>query len=220
MNKKSSRHRGKSSTSRPTKPEHHKPQHQQGNAGHKTGSIRIIAGAHRGRKLPVHDVAGLRPTTDRVKETVFNWLMQQVQGSHCLDCFAGSGSLAFEALSRGAKSVTLVEKDPLAASQIEQNLALLAIDNAQLIKGDCLGFLGTLTLDQAGGFDLVFIDPPFRQNLANPVCQLLEERKLLNPSALIYVEVENELNDFTPPPQWQLLKEKVAGQVSFRLYQR
>lgn len=203
---------------------HHSYSKSSNKSSHKkSGFIRIIAGSWRGRKLPVHDVEGLRPTTDRVKETVFNWLMNKIDQSHCLDCFAGSGSLAFEALSRGAKSVTLVEKDNLAARQIEQNLSLLNVNNARLVKGDCLSFLQSL--DVADGnkaenkFDLVFIDPPFRQNLATPICQLLVERQLLSPSALIYVEIESELKDFVAPASWQQLKEKTAGQVSFRLYQ-
>lgn len=194
----------------------HKRPQQPGTKPAKTGFIRIIAGLWRGRKLPVHDVEGLRPTTDRIKETVFNWLMNEVRQSNCLDCFAGSGGLAFEALSRGAQSVTLVEKDKLAAHQISQNLALLKVENARLVNGDCLGFLAQTNET----YDLVFIDPPFRKNLANPVCQILQERQLLKPAALIYVEVESELNDFAPPACWQLLKEKSAGQVSFRLYQK
>ena len=210
---------------------HHSYSKSSNKSSHKkSGFIRIIAGNWRGRKLPVHDVEGLRPTTDRVKETVFNWLMNKVDQSHCLDCFAGSGSLAFEALSRGAKSVTLIEKDKIAAKQIEQNLSLLNVNNAQLIKGDSLSFLQSLNAaneskyggkerDKEHKFDLVFIDPPFRQNLATPICQLLVERQLLSPSALIYIEIESELKDFVAPASWQQLKEKTAGQVSFRLYQ-
>lgn len=184
------------------------------------GMIRIIAGKWRGRRLPVHDIEGLRPTTDRVKETVFNWLMNDIDQTRCLDCFAGSGSLGFEVLSRGAASVTMIEKDHQAAKQLAENVTLLAPGNtddikAQIVKTDCLSYLSTQTIP----YDLVFIDPPFRQNLAEPVCELLESRGLLTPSALIYVEVESELTDLAVPANWQLLKEKTAGQVSFRLYQ-
>ena len=180
------------------------------------GFIRIIAGQHRGRKLPVHDVEGLRPTTDRVKETVFNWLMNQIAGTRCLDAFAGAGSLGFEALSRGAAEVTLIEKDSKAAAQIRENLATLKATNGTVHQGDCLAWLPQCQ----NRFDLVFIDPPFRQNLAQTSCELLAKHDLLAEDALIYVEIEQELRDFTPPADWQLLKEKTAGQVSFRLYQR
>jgi 16S rRNA (guanine966-N2)-methyltransferase len=184
------------------------------------GMIRIIAGKWRGRRLPVHDIEGLRPTTDRVKETVFNWLMNEVDQTRCLDCFAGSGSLGFEVLSRGAASVTMVEKDHQAAKQLTENVSLLSANSndetqAEVIKADCLSYLATQTTP----YDLVFIDPPFRQNLAEPVCELLQSRGLLTPAALIYVEIESELKDLAVPASWQLLKEKTAGQVSFRLYQ-
>ncbi len=185
-----------------------------------TGMIRIIAGKWRGRRLPVHDIEGLRPTTDRVKETVFNWLMNEIDQTRCLDCFSGSGSLGFEVLSRGATSVTMIEKDHQAAKQLAENVTLLSAGNteefgAQIVKDDCLSYLSTQTTP----YDLVFIDPPFRKNLAEPVCELLQSRGLLTPSALIYVEIESELTDLTVPANWQLLKEKTAGQVSFRLYQ-
>ena len=124
-----------------------------------TGVVRIIAGKHRGRKLPVLLAEGLRPTTDRVKETVFNWLMHDVLDSHCLDCFAGAGSLGFEALSRGAESVTLVEKQANIARQLKSNIALLKAENAQVIQQDCLSFLS----HSQQKFDLVFIDPPFKK---------------------------------------------------------
>jgi 16S rRNA (guanine966-N2)-methyltransferase len=185
------------------------------------GFIRIIAGKWRGRKLPVHDIEGLRPTTDRVKETVFNWLMNDVNQAKSLDCFAGSGSLAIEALSRGAESVLMIEKDAQAARQIEQNLVLLQADNANVVKADSLNYLTTVNFGENDAkFDLVFIDPPFRKDLAEPICQLLETRQLLSPSALIYVEIESELSDFSVPASWQLMKEKTAGQVSFRLYEK
>lgn len=187
------------------------------NPGKVQGFIRIIAGNWRGRKLPVHDIEGLRPTTDRVKETVFNWLMNDVRGSITLDCFSGSGSLGFEALSRGAANVTMIEMDNLAANQLKQNLALLNVDNAKLVKQDCLKYLKQHGL---GPFDLVFIDPPFRQGLAQSVCELLESQQLLSPTALIYLEVESELKDLKVPENWQLLKQKTAGQVYCRLYRR
>jgi 16S rRNA (guanine966-N2)-methyltransferase len=178
------------------------------------GNIRIIAGKHRGRKLPVLMADGLRPTTDRVKETVFNWLMPYVQHSECLDCFAGSGGLGFEALSRGAESVTLIELNKAAAKQLQQNKALLNASNVTVENTDILKYLANSTQK----FSLVFLDPPFRKGLIKETTQLLNE-KALAPDALIYVEMENEVGTDDIPDNWQLLKEKTAGQVTYRLYQ-
>ncbi|GAA6171281.1 16S rRNA (guanine(966)-N(2))-methyltransferase RsmD [Colwellia sp. KU-HH00111] len=180
-----------------------------------TGSIRIIAGKHRGRKLPVLSAEGLRPTTDRVKETVFNWLMPYLYDANCLDCFAGAGSLGFEALSRGAAHINLIELNKAAAKQLLANKALLKADNIAVNNVDVLRFLNT---QKQQHFDLVFIDPPFRQNLVSQTCELLENGWLAK-QALIYVETETD-GDQPIPNNWQLLKEKVAGQVAYRLYQR
>lgn len=188
---------------------------QQKPAKNASGHIRIIAGKWRGRKLPVHDIQGLRPTTDRVKETVFNWLMNDVHSSHCLDCFAGAGSLGFEALSRGAANTTFIEKDKQAAAQLSANKNLLNADNATIVNGDCLSTLATLSTS----FDLVFIDPPFRQDLVNQTIDALINHNLLADKALIYLEIESELTGVTLPSTWDLLKQKTAGQVTYSLYQ-
>ncbi|MFC3031464.1 16S rRNA (guanine(966)-N(2))-methyltransferase RsmD [Pseudoalteromonas fenneropenaei] len=180
------------------------------------GFIRIIGGKYRGRKLPVKDVQGLRPTTDRVKETLFNWLMNDIRDSAVLDCFAGSGGLGFEALSRFAKNARLIEKDQAAAAQLIKNVQALGLTNADVQLADTLQLLQR-PADQS--FDVVFIDPPFRMGLANCVCRALEQNHWLNSSALIYIEVEQELALETPA-NWQLLKEKQAGQVAYRLYLR
>jgi len=179
------------------------------------GSIRIIAGKYRGRKLPVLMAEGLRPTTDRVKETLFNWLMPYIQDANCLDCFAGAGSLGFEALSRGAKKVSLIELNKAAAKQLLANKQLLKSDNVVICNANVLDFLRTPALNK---FDLVFVDPPFRQNLISQTCALLEDAWLTE-QALIYVEMEAEGNQELPN-NWLLLKEKIAGQVAYRLYQR
>tara|TARA_R110001632_G_scaffold3056_4_gene13545 strand:- start:33 stop:623 length:591 start_codon:yes stop_codon:yes gene_type:complete len=178
------------------------------------GQIRIIAGQFRGRKLPVLMADGLRPTTDRVKETVFNWLMPYIQDANCLDCFAGSGGLGFEAISRGASAVTLVELNKLAAQLLKDNKALLKADNIQVIQQNALDFLH----NNQQSYSLVFIDPPFRKGLAQQTAQLLSEKGLTD-DALIYVEMETDHNTQIMPSHWQLLKEKVAGQVVYRLYQ-
>lgn len=178
------------------------------------GQIRIIAGQFRGRKLPVLMADGLRPTTDRVKETVFNWLMPYIQDAHCLDCFAGSGGLGFEAMSRGASTVTLIELNKLAAQQLKANKTLLKADEIQVIQQNALDFLQ----NNQQRFSLVFIDPPFRKGLAQQTAQLLNEKSLTD-DALIYVEMETDNNTQIMPSHWQLLKEKIAGQVVYRLYQ-
>ena len=190
------------------------------NTTHKSvdGVIRIISGQFRGRKLPVKDVQGLRPTTDRIKETVFNWLMHDTRDARTLDCFAGSGGLGFEALSRFAKNTTFLELDPLAAKQLTQNVATLTAQNAQVLNTNTLTFLESKNTNDT--FNLVFIDQPFRKNLAQSCCNLLENNQWLDPDALIYVEVETELTSFKAPNNWLLIKEKKAGQVFCRLYQR
>ena len=181
-----------------------------------TGFIRIISGLWRGRKLPVHDAEGLRPTTDRVKETVFNWLAQDVPQAKCLDLFAGSGSLGFEAASRQAELVTLIELNPAAFKQLEQNIVALKATNIEAKKTDALLFL-----QQPGTpYHVVFIDPPFRKGLLNDAITLLEQNGWLAENAIIYIETEKELVIEGLPQTWHLHREKSAGQVSFRLYQR
>lgn len=181
-----------------------------------TGSIRIIAGKHRGRKLPVVNADGLRPTTDRVKETVFNWLMPYINGSKCLDCFSGAGSLGFEALSRGATLVHMLELNKQAATQLNQNKALLAADNCHIHHVDSLNFLAQPAID---AFDIIFIDPPFRQQFLPKVITLLQQGWLA-PNALIYIEQEIDNTTDIFPDGWQLLKEKNAGQVKYQLFQQ
>jgi 16S rRNA (guanine966-N2)-methyltransferase len=186
--------------------------------GKSAGKIRIIAGKYKGRKLPVLMEEGLRPTTDRVKETVFNWLMPYISQANCLDCFAGSGGLGFEALSRGADQVTLVELNRSAAKQLLANKELLKADNLTVVQSDVLSFLKpSSTANTPKPFDLVFLDPPFRQQLVEQAAQLLNHNSLAD-QALIYVEMESESTQVIPE-NWQLLKEKLAGQVIYQLYQ-
>ena len=179
-----------------------------------SGHIRIIAGKHRGRKLPVLMAEGLRPTTDRVKETVFNWLMPYIHNSNCLDCYAGSGSLGFEALSRGAGTVTFIELNKQAAQQLDKNKTLLKAANIEVIQQESLSFLNQAPKK----FDLIFIDPPFRQELVEKTIRGLEQGWLAQ-DAIVYIEMESENQLQGLSSNWQLLKEKVAGQVAYRLYQ-
>ncbi len=182
-----------------------------------SGFVRIISGLWRGRKLPVHDAEGLRPTTDRVKETLFNWLAQDVPRAKCLDLFAGSGGLGFEAASRQAEMVTLIELNSSAFKQLQSNIAALNTSNLTAVNSDALSYL-----KQAGTpHHVVFIDPPFRQGLLDETIQLLEQNGWLTDDALIYVETEKELTlDNAIPAHWHLHREKTAGQVSYRLFNR
>ncbi|MBR9957203.1 16S rRNA (guanine(966)-N(2))-methyltransferase [Cronobacter sakazakii] len=181
-----------------------------------SGQIRIIGGQWRGRKLPVPDSPGLRPTTDRVRETLFNWLAPYLVGARCLDCFAGSGALGLEALSRYAADATLLEMERCVAQQLQKNLATLKSSAAKVVNTNTLNFLN----QNGEPYDIVFVDPPFRKGLLEETLNLLETRGWLAPQALIYVESEVE-NGLPPvPASWQLHREKVAGQVAYRLYLR
>ncbi len=181
-----------------------------------SGFIRIISGLWRGRKLPVHDAEGLRPTTDRVKETVFNWLAQDIPHATCLDLFAGSGGLGFEAASRQAQQVTMLEMNPVVCQQLQTNIRTLKTDRISALNTDALAYLR-----QPGNpFDVVFIDPPFRKGLLDETVQLLEANGWLSPTALIYIETEKELSLPFLPVSWSLHREKIAGQVCFRLFTR
>jgi 16S rRNA (guanine966-N2)-methyltransferase len=179
------------------------------------GQIRIIGGQWRGRKLPVPNSAGLRPTTDRVRETLFNWLAPVIRDAHCLDCFAGSGALGLEALSRYAASATLLEYERPVAQQLEKNLALLQ-GAGQVINTNALHWLAA----NGKPFDIVFLDPPFRQGLLAETVTLLEQHGWLADEAWIYVEAEAESAAADVPANWALYREKVAGQVAYRLYTR
>lgn len=187
------------------------------------GEVRIIAGLWRGRKLPVLNSEGLRPTGDRVKETLFNWLMPYIVGAKCLDCFAGSGSLGFEALSRQAEKVTFLELDKAVANQLKQNLQQLKCGSAQaeVINQNSLDFLKQPQNAPhfCPQFDLVFLDPPFHFGLAEQAITLLTQHNWLLPNALIYVETERD-SSLNVPENWLLLKDKSTGQVSYRLYQK
>lgn len=181
-----------------------------------SGQIRIIGGQWRGRKLPVPDSPGLRPTTDRVRETLFNWLAPQMVDARCLDCFAGSGALGLEALSRYAASATLLEMERAVAQQLQKNLATLKAGNGNVVNTNTLTFLAGAGTPH----DVVFIDPPFRKGLLEETLRLLDNNGWLADDALIYVESEVE-NGLPPvPANWTLHREKVAGQVAYRLYHR
>lgn len=182
----------------------------------KQGQIRIIGGQWRGRKLAVPDLPGLRPTPDRVRETLFNWLQPAIVGAHCLDVFAGSGAIGFEALSRGAAHVVMVDQSAKVVTVLRQQLALLAAKNAEIYQATAPQQLKT----PAQPFDIVFIDPPYQANLLLPCCHYLENQAFLADNALIYLEASDALDEAQLPANWQLLKSKQAGQVAYHLAQR
>lgn len=178
---------------------------------------RIIAGKWRGRKLLVLNSPGLRPTTHRLRETLFNWLSPVIRGARCLDCFAGSGALGLEALSRCASYSILLESKRSIAQQLKKILFLLQGDG-QVVNTDAISWLSRT----GEPFDLVFLDPPFRHGclLARAVA-LLEVRGWLADEAWVYVEAErNTLIKLKVPGNWKLHREKIAGQVRCRLYIR
>ncbi|BDM62891.1 ribosomal RNA small subunit methyltransferase D [Shewanella sp. NFH-SH190041] len=191
-----------------------------------SGQVRIIAGQWRSRRLPIQDLEGLRPTTDRVRETLFNWLIGSITAARVLDCFGGSGALAMEALSRYAAYARVFELQKSAVTQLQQNLRTLKCEQADVIAGDSLALLAQGPAGQRApqdstpseGFNLVFIDPPFRKGLAQNCINALIQHQWLKPNALIYVETETELTSLTVPVSWQPLKEKKAGQVCYRLF--
>ncbi|CUX96760.1 16S rRNA (guanine(966)-N(2))-methyltransferase [Candidatus Doolittlea endobia] len=180
------------------------------------GHIRIIGGRWRGRKLPVLDNPSLRPTTDRVRETLFNWLAPVIQGARCLDCFSGSGALGLEALSRAAASVTLLEQNRAVSTQLSRNLLVLQAQQAEVITTDSLLWL---TKSNAV-FDIVFIDPPFRHGMIISTVIALEQYRHLADGAWIYIETEIENSATRVPAYWKLHREKIAGQVAYQLYIR
>lgn len=184
-------------------------------AGKPLGKLRIIGGEFRRRQLPVLDSPGLRPTPDRVRETLFNWLGQQLYGQQVLDLFAGTGALGIEALSRGAAGVDFVERDSRVAAQLSSNLERLNINPSAVHINDVQAYLA----GAAKPYALVFLDPPFHQQLATPCCLALEAGGWLTSEAMIYLETETSLAP-NVPANWQLHRETKAGESSARLYRR
>jgi 16S rRNA (guanine966-N2)-methyltransferase len=182
----------------------------------KQGQVRIIGGEWRGRKLKVPDVADLRPTPDRVRETLFNWLASVIQGAHCLDLFTGSGVLGFEALSRGAAHVVMVDHSTTAIHLLQQEAVMLKTNCADIY---CAKVPDALK-KPVQPFDIVFLDPPYQKNLLLPCCFYLEENAFLADNAYIYLEAKEELKENDLPANWQIIKSKIAGQVAYHLAKR
>lgn len=180
------------------------------------GQIRIIGGTWRGRKLTVPDVKDLRPTPDRVRETLFNWLAPLITGARCLDLFAGSGVLGFEALSRGAAVVTMVDQSRDVIESLKKGAALLKAENLEIYLGSVPEQLHA----PAQPFDIIFLDPPYQADLLLPTCRYLEENNFLAETAFIYLEAKDVIKDNDLPATWHITKCKQAGQVVYHLAER
>lgn len=181
--------------------------------------IRIIGGAFKGRKLNVIDMDGLRPTTNRVRETVFNWLQERVSNAKVLDLFAGSGALGLEALSRGAASLTLVEKDKDNAAILKNEIATLpgnASEGVNLICADGLEYLKSLPSKPC--FDLIFLDPPFGSDLLEAAVEIIVSKDLINDGGIVYVEMGSAKKK--PLFGLSMIRDEQIGQCHFGLYER
>lgn len=186
------------------------------NLNNTPNQIRIIAGKWRGRKLSVPEIKGLRPTPDRVRETLFNWLAPVIVDARCLDPFAGSGALGFEALSRGAAHVTMVDQSTQLVKLLREELAQFGAENADIY---CASVPKELKKTSAP-FDIVFLDPPYDADLLPLTCQYLNEHHFLAKNAYIYLEARQVIKDNELPPGWHLVKSQRAGQVYYHLAQK
>lgn len=181
------------------------------------GQLRIIGGQWRSRRFAFPDGPGLRPTPDRVRETLFNWLAPYVEGAHVLDPFAGSGALLLEALSRGAASGLACDLNPASVASLRGHLATLQCSNGEIQLGDALQLL---TRPAPRRFDIVLLDPPFHKDLLQGACTLLETQGWLADDAWIYTESETAPSTLGLPGNWRLHREKHTGQVHYALWQR
>jgi len=190
--------RGKADTSRNSRP----------------GRLRIVAGNWRSRVLDIVDEPGLRPTSERVRETLFNWLGPGIAGCRCLDLFAGTGALGFEALSRGAGDTIFVERSRRVAEMLRINIDRLEASGATLIETDATGFVNAYC---AAPFDIVFLDPPFADDSIAELCRLLADRRIVVSGGLVYFEQERRLAMPKLPEGWELEKQNTAGNVRYGL---
>ena len=180
-----------------------------------SNQIRIVGGKWRGRKLQFPSVDGLRPTGDRIRETLFNWLGQNLAGSHVLDLFAGSGALGIEALSRGAAFAQFVDTNRQACKGLEDSLVSLAASNFSVTQQTAESFLRSAKPDS---MDILFLDPPFANNLHTLIAKQIDQSKILKENALVYIESPRN-TETTLPKFWNTLKKKEAGDVCYQLLQ-
>jgi len=192
------------------------PQNKQKNLSKAPQKVRVIGGQWRGRLLPVAEADGLRPTANRVRETLFNWLQFDIHGRSCLDLFSGSGALGIEAASRGASKVTLVEKEAMIANSLRQQVSTLAATQTEVIQADALSFIKTCEQQ----YDLIFLDPPFQHFALNEVLDAVLVADIINSDGMIYLEAErNGLPESLAQP-WQWWRQAKAGQVEYGLIQQ
>jgi 16S rRNA (guanine966-N2)-methyltransferase len=182
----------------------------------KNGEVRIIGGQWRGRKVAVPNEDGVRPTPDRVRETLFNWLQPHLHGANCLDAYAGTGVLGFECLSRGAKHVTFVDSNPAIITHLEQSAELLKTEAVDVVLAK---FPRQFTNGETQ-FNIVLLDPPFSRNYLPGACHFLEDNYLLAKNALIYLECEAILDVLDIPDNWDIIKQQQAGEVQYCLIKR
>ena len=178
------------------------------------GRLRIVAGKWRSRLLHIADVPGLRPTSERIRETLVGWLTPRIAGARCLDLFAGTGALGIEAMSRGATVTVFVENSPTAVSALRNNIAALGASAADVRNTDAFEFLQNAGVEK---FDIVFLDPPFAADILGDLCRLLDETSILASGARIYLEEDRAKPAVALPKGWQVLKTKKAGNVRYSL---
>ena len=187
----------------------------------KPGFVRIIGGEWRGRRLQVVELPGLRPSGDRARETLFNWLQPFIRGARCVDLFAGTGVLGLEAYSRGAAEVTLVENMPLAVQALRAALVKLQVPGAKagvhLVESDALKWLHARA---PGSLDIVFIDPPFGSRLETQAMVALVDRDLVSGGGLVYIETSRNTPPYHPGLGWEILKEQTLGEVRMLLLRK
>ena len=178
-------------------------------------NVRIIAGKWRGRKIDFVDAEGLRPTPERVRETLFNWLQTIISDAACVDCFAGSGALGFEAASRGAKKVTLIENNPGAVMRLKQNKENLGAENTEIISGSALEHFQKNPTET----DIVFLDPPFTSDFLQTTLKIITDKNIIKTGGMIYLEYPAN-NQPKLPQGWQWHRRKKTGDVGYGLLER
>ena len=184
----------------------------------KKNFVRIISGKYKSRKITFPDRPEIRPTGDRIRESLFNWIHADIFDSRCLDLFSGSGALGIEALSRGAKMTTFVESDSETANCLERNLQTLKAENGIVVKADAISWLESQKNIEP--FEFVFLDPPFKDNFLLGCISLLESNCMITKNGNIYIESETDIDQRQLPLTWQLKQKKQAGRVSYCLYQK
>ncbi|PCI68454.1 MAG: 16S rRNA (guanine(966)-N(2))-methyltransferase RsmD [Piscirickettsiaceae bacterium] len=186
----------------------------------KPNRVRIIGGKWRGRKIEFPSIDGLRPTTDPIRETLFNWLQPHLRQSNCLDLYAGSGALGFEAASRGAKNVLMIEKNTHIIRSLRANKELIDADNIRFMQRTALDYLKDKREQEKTQFDVVFLDPPFKMGALPDCTKWLEASGCLSDDAVIYIECERKFDLDFLPENWTQHRQKTTGQVSYYLYHR